>query len=60
MSLRQACGTLATICGLSEDEVLAALGSFKQFLIEPKHDSISLRDDRSLIEELRRVLKFGG
>jgi serine/threonine protein kinase len=58
MSLRQACGQLASICGLSQDEVLAALGSFKQFLIEPKHDSISLRDDRSLVEDLRRVLKF--
>jgi CRP-like cAMP-binding protein len=58
MSLRQACAKLATICGLSQDEVLATLGSFKQFLIEPKHDSISLHDDRSLVEELRRVLKF--
>jgi serine/threonine protein kinase len=58
MSLRQACSTLATICGLSQDEVLTTLGSFKQFLIEPKHDSISLHDDRSLVEELRRVLKF--
>jgi CRP-like cAMP-binding protein/tRNA A-37 threonylcarbamoyl transferase component Bud32 len=58
MSLRQACATLATICGLNQDEVLATLGSFKQFLIEPKHDSISLRDDRSLVEELRRVLKI--
>jgi serine/threonine protein kinase len=58
MSLRQACSTLATICGLSQDEVLTTLSSFKQFLIEPKHDSISLRDDRSLVEELRRVLKF--
>jgi serine/threonine protein kinase len=60
MSLRQACEQLATICGLSQDEVLAALGAFKQFLIEPKHDSISLRDERSLVEDLRRVLKFGG
>jgi serine/threonine-protein kinase len=58
MSLRQACATLATICGLSQDEVLTTLGAFKQFLIEPKHDSISLHDDRSLVEELRRVLKF--
>jgi serine/threonine protein kinase len=58
MSLRQACATLATICGLSQDQVLTTLGAFKQFLIEPKHDSISLRDDRSLVEELRRVLKF--
>jgi serine/threonine-protein kinase len=58
MSLRQACATLATICGLSQDEVLTTLGAFKQFLIEPKHDSISLHDDRSLVEDLRRVLKF--
>jgi serine/threonine protein kinase len=58
MGLRQACVTLATICGLSQDEVLPTLGAFKQFLIDPKHDSISLRDDRALLEELRRVLKF--
>jgi serine/threonine protein kinase len=58
MSLRQVCSTLATICGISQDEVLTTLGAFKQFLIEAKHDSISLRDDRSLVEELRRVLKF--
>jgi eukaryotic-like serine/threonine-protein kinase len=58
MSLRQACATVANICGLSQDEVLTALGSFKQFLIEPTHNSISIRDDRSLVEDLRRVLKF--
>jgi serine/threonine-protein kinase len=58
MSLRQACAQLATICGLSQDEVLAALSSYRQFAIEPKHDSIALRDDRSLVEELRRVLGY--
>jgi eukaryotic-like serine/threonine-protein kinase len=58
MSLGQACTTLATICGISQDEVLTTLGAFKQFLIEPTHNSISLRDDRALMEELRRVLKF--
>ncbi|PRQ08707.1 protein kinase domain-containing protein [Enhygromyxa salina] len=58
MSLQRARSALATICGLGEHEVLARLQSFKQFVIEPKHDSISLRDDRALSDELRRVLKI--
>jgi serine/threonine protein kinase len=58
MSLERACAAIATICGLSQDQVLATLSSFKQFVIEPKHDTISLRDDRSLVEELARVLKI--
>ncbi|PRQ02545.1 Serine/threonine-protein kinase PrkC [Enhygromyxa salina] len=58
MSLERASGALATICGLTQAEVLTTLRSFKQFVIEPKHDSISLRDDRSLVQELARVLKI--
>ena len=58
MSLTRASRALATICGLSQDQVLATLGSFKQFLIEARHDTLSLRDDRSLVQELERVLKF--
>ncbi|KIG15145.1 Serine/threonine-protein kinase PknB [Enhygromyxa salina] len=56
MSLKRACAALATICGIAESEVLGRLQSFKQFSIEPKHDSISLRDKHGLSEELRRVL----
>ena len=58
MSLQRACRALATICGLSQDQVLSTLGCFKQFVIEPRHDSLSLRDDRSLVQELERVLKI--
>ena len=58
MSLERACAALSTICGLTKHEILQRLQSFKQFVIEPKHDSISLHDDRSLSEELRRVLKI--
>lgn len=58
MSLRRACAALPTMCGLKEDDVLERLRSFEQFMIEPKHDSISLHDERGLIEELRRVLEI--
>ena len=58
MSLSRATQNLATICGLGQDEVTTTLASFKQFLLEPKHDSLSLRDERSLVTELERVLKL--
>ncbi len=58
MSLARLCPALATICGLSQDEVLSLLRSYAQFNIEPAHDSISLRDDRGLMRELERALKI--
>jgi eukaryotic-like serine/threonine-protein kinase len=58
MSLQRACKALAITCGLSEAQILLRLQSFEQFMIEPKHDSISLHDDRSLIEQLRQVLEI--
>ena len=60
MSLKRLCQNLETICGIDQSEILAILSSFKQFWIEPKHDSISLRDERSLAMELERVLKMKG
>jgi len=60
MSLARLCRSLATICGLEQSEVLRILRSFEQFLIEAKHDSISLRDSKSLAAELERVLKISG
>ena len=58
MALGRLCGAIAAICGLSQDEVLTILRSFAQFSVEPKHDLISLRDDRGLARELERFLKF--
>ena len=59
MSLQRASKQLSTVCGLRQDEILRILGSFKQFYIDPKHDSLALRDERSLIQELERVLELG-
>src|SRR5690606_23375085 len=58
MELGRLCAAVATICGLSQDQVLITLRSFAQFRVEPTHDSISLRNDRGLLRELERVLQF--
>jgi serine/threonine protein kinase len=58
MELGRLCPAIATICGLSQDEVLTTLQSYAQFHVDPKHDSISLRDDRGLMRELERFLKI--
>ena len=58
MALTRLCGAIATICGLSQDEVLTILGSYSQLNIDARHDMISLRDDRGLLRELERSLKI--
>jgi eukaryotic-like serine/threonine-protein kinase len=58
IELRRLCAAVATICGLSQDEVLTTLQSFAQFSIDARHDCISLRDDRGLLRELERALQF--
>jgi serine/threonine-protein kinase len=58
MELGRLCAAIATICGLSQDEVLTTLRSYAQFHVDAKHDSISLRDDRGLVRELERFLKI--
>ena len=58
MSLRRLCTILATICGLSQDEVLTILRAYAQFQVEAVHDTVALRDHRGLKAELERTLKF--
>jgi eukaryotic-like serine/threonine-protein kinase len=56
MALGRLCAAIATICGLSQAEVLSILGSYAHFQIEPVHDTIALRDARGLKRELERTL----
>jgi serine/threonine protein kinase len=56
MSALQLCEKIAKTCGLSEDEVLKILRQYAHFEIALAQDRISLRDERGLVEELRRFL----
>jgi CRP-like cAMP-binding protein len=58
MSLRRLCGGVKASFGFATEEVLAALQRYRQFTIDPTNDVISLRDEKGLIAELERSIRF--
>ncbi len=58
MSLRRLCGGVKASFGFAPEEVLAALQRHRQFSIEIDEDTVSLHDDKTLMAELERSVKF--
>jgi len=58
MSLRRLCGAVKASFGFAPEEVLAALGRYRQLDLDLANDTISLRDDKGLMAELERSIRF--
>ncbi|KIG18650.1 ATP dependent regulatory protein [Enhygromyxa salina] len=58
MSVLSLCKSIAGVHGISEDAVLKVLRQYSQFEIVLTLDVISLRDQRGLIEELGRFVRY--
>lgn len=56
MPLGQLCQLVGGALRTPEQDVSAALASYAHFRIEPRHDSVALRDDRALKTVLEREL----
>lgn len=58
MNLRRLCGAVKASFGFGPDEVIAALQRHRQFILDPANDTISLRDDKGLMADLERSVRF--
>jgi serine/threonine-protein kinase len=58
MSVMSLCESIAGVHGISEDAVLKVLRQYAQFEIVLTLDVISLRDERGLLAELGRFVRF--
>jgi serine/threonine-protein kinase len=58
ISLRRLCGAVKASFGFAPEEVLASLQRYRHFVIDVPNDVVSLRDDKGLMGELERTLRF--
>jgi CRP-like cAMP-binding protein len=58
MNLRRMCGAVKASFGFGPDEVIAAVQRHRQFVVDVGNDTISLRDDKALMAELERSVRF--
>ncbi|MFV8749140.1 serine/threonine-protein kinase [Nannocystaceae bacterium ST9] len=58
MSLRRLCAGVKASFGFAPEEVLAVLPRYRQFVVDVAADTISVRDDKGLMAEIERSVKF--